>query len=131
MPTSLIQSVFFYTVYDSDGEIGPISNLEEVEGGHFFDEEAVGQKSSDAQGIYPDAHNLPKQDPDVTESSASPHVHIPVEEGALVSMKKEEIEVELSLQRQKNYVRYYCHSQSLQSRLATWFTSKVSGQRGY
>ena len=54
--------------------------------------------------IHTQAQNLSEQDPSITESSPSPSVHISVE-SSYVSMKSEEIKVELTLQEQRTYGR--------------------------
>ena len=42
----------FDKVYDSDGECGPFMTMEDVEGGHIFDEPELGERVSDELGIY-------------------------------------------------------------------------------
>lgn len=96
---------FFDAGYDSDGELGPFSNLEEVEGVQMFDEEPAPQNPPQTQETSPEAQISPELDATATQSSTPPPVHIPIEEEALVSMKREEIKVELALRGQKVYGR--------------------------
>ena len=94
---------FFDAGYDSDGELGPFSNLEEVEGVQIFDEDPAPQNPPETQEISPEAQFSPELDAIATQSTTPPPVHIPIEEEALVSMKREEIKVELALHGQKVY----------------------------
>ena len=81
---------FFDAGYDRDGELGPFSNLEEVEGVQMFDEEPAPQNPPQTQETSPEAQISPELDATATQSSRPPPVHIPLEEEALVSMKREE-----------------------------------------
>ena len=80
---------FFDAGYDSDGELMPFSNLEEVEGVQIFDEEPAPQNPPETQETSPEDQISPELDAITTQSTTPPPVHIPIEEEALLSMKRE------------------------------------------
>ena len=67
--------------YDSDGEIGPFSEVVEREGPQDFDEDAACEMDA------PPALTRPVVEVITTAPPPPPPIHIPIEDSALASMK--------------------------------------------
>ena len=87
--------------YDSDGEIGPFTNMEEVEGVQIFEEMEMGERNDSTTVVTNDTYGGGNDNGEVINETEDDMddtpMHIPIDEGKLTKMSREELKKELRM----------------------------------